>query len=139
MLRLRDGKPVRTPDGEREPYPSEKQERFIIRLPDGMRDQIRESAAKNNRSMNAEVVHALEYYFDELNTLRIDTGPELSEAEIEAEIFSDFSHPVPAHVREAMQKVVKEIQDDVSRRLNEWLWLHPEDTEEPPEPSPDAD
>ena len=57
---------------EREPYPSEKQDRFIVRLPDGMRDQIKASAAKGNRSMNAEIVHALEFYFafDDLDPSR---------------------------------------------------------------------
>lgn len=45
---------------EREPYPSEKQDRFIVRLPDGMRDRIKAAAENNNRSMNAEIVAALE-------------------------------------------------------------------------------
>lgn len=45
---------------ERDPYPSEKQDRFIVRLPDGMRDRIKAAAAENNRSMNAEIVATLE-------------------------------------------------------------------------------
>lgn len=48
----------------KKPFPSEQQERFIIRLPDGMRDRIAEEAKKNNRSMNAEIVHRLEKSFD---------------------------------------------------------------------------
>jgi hypothetical protein len=44
---------------EREPYPSEKQDRFIVRLPDGMRDRIKAAADANNRSMNAEIVATL--------------------------------------------------------------------------------
>ena len=36
------------------------QDKFIIRLPDGMRERIKAAADKNNRSMNAEVVAALE-------------------------------------------------------------------------------
>lgn len=43
-------------------YPSERQERFIVRLPDGMRDKIK-SAAGDRRSMNDIVVEALEQYF----------------------------------------------------------------------------
>jgi len=34
--------------------------KFIVRLPDGMRERIAEEAKRNNRSMNAEVVHRLE-------------------------------------------------------------------------------
>lgn len=45
------------------PYPSETQERFIIRFPDGMRDRIAEEAKKNGRSMNAEIVARLEQSF----------------------------------------------------------------------------
>lgn len=35
-------------------------ESLNIRLPDGMRDRIRERAASNRRSMNAEIVHYLD-------------------------------------------------------------------------------
>ncbi len=43
----------------KKPFPSEQQERFIVRLPDGMRDRIAEAAKANNRSMNAEIVSRL--------------------------------------------------------------------------------
>ncbi len=48
---------------ERKPFPSETQERFIIRFPNGMRDRIKEAADANNRSMNAEIVARLESSF----------------------------------------------------------------------------
>lgn len=35
-------------------------DRFMLRLPDGMRDRIKSTAAKNGRSMNAEIVSSLE-------------------------------------------------------------------------------
>ena len=41
-------------------YPSDKQDQFMVRLPDGMRDRIKREAEKNGRSMNAEIVAALE-------------------------------------------------------------------------------
>lgn len=41
-------------------FPSQLAERFQIRLPDGMRDQIREAAEANGRSMNAEIITRLE-------------------------------------------------------------------------------
>jgi plasmid stability protein len=40
-------------------YPSDRQDRFIMRLPDGMRDEIKERARKAGRSMNAEIVQIL--------------------------------------------------------------------------------
>lgn len=44
-------------------YPSQTQDRYIVRFPDGMRDQIAEAAKANNRSMNAEIVARLEASF----------------------------------------------------------------------------
>lgn len=36
------------------------QDKFMLRLPDGMRDRIKQAAERNNRSMNAEIVATLE-------------------------------------------------------------------------------
>jgi hypothetical protein len=35
-------------------------DKFMLRLPDGMRDKIKASAELNNRSMNAEIVQVLQ-------------------------------------------------------------------------------
>jgi hypothetical protein len=35
-------------------------DRYIVRLPDGWRDRIKEEARKAHRSMNAEIVAAIE-------------------------------------------------------------------------------
>lgn len=40
--------------------PSQSQDKFIVRLPDGLRERIKLAADLNNRSMNAEIVDALE-------------------------------------------------------------------------------
>ena len=40
-------------------YPSEEKDRFIVRMPDGMRDQLKGIAAKNGRSLNAEIIARL--------------------------------------------------------------------------------
>lgn len=45
-------------------FPSAKQDQFVVRLPDGMRDQIKYAAELNNRSMNAEIVARIEQSFD---------------------------------------------------------------------------
>ena len=48
---------------ERKLYPSEQQDRFIVRFPHGMRDKIGVAARTNKRSMNAEIVQRLEASF----------------------------------------------------------------------------
>ncbi|WP_334061368.1 Arc family DNA-binding protein [Limimaricola cinnabarinus] len=45
------------------PYPSTVQDKFVLRLPDGMRERIKAEADKNGRSMNSEVVARLETSF----------------------------------------------------------------------------
>lgn len=47
-------------------YPSESQDRYIVRFPDGMRDRIAEAAKANNRSMNSEIIARLEASFDQV-------------------------------------------------------------------------
>lgn len=41
-------------------YPSQMQDKFNLRFPDGMRDAIAERAKRNGRSMNAEIVQIIE-------------------------------------------------------------------------------
>ena len=41
-------------------FPSQKQDKFVLRLPDGLRDRIKNAADINGRSMNAEIVQLLE-------------------------------------------------------------------------------
>lgn len=38
-------------------------DKFMLRLPDGMRDRIKAAADSNNRSMNAEIVATLEHAY----------------------------------------------------------------------------
>lgn len=40
--------------------PSRGSDQFMLRFPEGMRDQIREEAERNGRSMNAEIIARLE-------------------------------------------------------------------------------
>jgi len=44
--------------------PSEAQDKFIIRLPDGMREQLKAAAEANDRTMTSEVVARLRASFE---------------------------------------------------------------------------
>lgn len=50
----------------RSEYPSEQSDKFLVRLPEGMRERITEEAKRAGRSMNAEIVHRLEQSFHEM-------------------------------------------------------------------------
>lgn len=54
------------------PYPSQAQDKFVLRLPDGMRDRIKAAAEAANRSMNAEIVATLEEKYPGLPALTVD-------------------------------------------------------------------
>lgn len=41
-------------------YPSTLADKVLVRMPDGMRDQLKDAAKANNRTMNAEIVARLE-------------------------------------------------------------------------------
>ncbi len=45
-------------------FPSQIADRFQIRMPDGLRDRIRDAAERNGRSMNTEIVSRLEESFN---------------------------------------------------------------------------
>lgn len=44
-------------------FPSDAQDRFMVRLPEGMRERISASAKASKRTMNAEIVARLELSF----------------------------------------------------------------------------
>lgn len=45
--------------------PSESQDKFIVRLPDGMREQLKAASEANNRTMTAELVARLKASFEQ--------------------------------------------------------------------------
>lgn len=51
---------------EKKPQDTESRhaDKYVVRLPDGMRDRIREASEANGRSMNAEIVARLQASFD---------------------------------------------------------------------------
>ena len=56
---------METPKPERAPQLADK---YVLRMPDGMRDRITELAKANNRSMNAEIVLILQQALDARGT-----------------------------------------------------------------------
>lgn len=44
-------------------FPSAKQDQFVLRFPEGMRDRIKRAAERSGRSMNAEIIAALETFY----------------------------------------------------------------------------
>lgn len=49
-------------DEEKKAFPSQIADRFVVRMPDGMREFIAERAKVNQRSMNSEIIAILDAY-----------------------------------------------------------------------------
>lgn len=62
------GRPPKTPNDDLD--------KFLLRMPDGLRDRVKAAADRNNRSMNAEIVATLEKTYP---ALRFDIGNFLEE------------------------------------------------------------
>ncbi|AHD09998.1 Arc family DNA-binding protein [Phaeobacter gallaeciensis] len=90
-------------------YPSELAERFQVRLPEGMRDRIKAAAAENNRSMNAEIVHALQLYLD----FDFEKHPSATMTEEQKEEISETYHRI--------------LQERLMEKMVQAGWKQPED------------
>lgn len=67
--------------------PRQPQDKYILRMPDGMRDKLKAEAEHNKRSLNAEIVGRLELsleHFHELSAIGMGQFVRRLEANIEA-------------------------------------------------------
>lgn len=94
-------------------YPSDKQDQFMLRLPDGMRDGLKKAAEENRRSMNAEIVARLEESFSPSHE---NAEPERTKALIAA-LLREIDHAKsPDHPRHYLDRLSFP-QPEVAARL----------------------
>jgi hypothetical protein len=103
------------------PAPSDVADKFMLRMPEGMRDRIAEEAAKNKRSMNAEIVARLEETFqaDDRYSVKQIQGP------FDAETTEALVREIKRVAELAMVRVVEDrqalvrIRDEEAFRKND--------------------
>ncbi|MDW9711863.1 Arc family DNA-binding protein [Sinorhizobium meliloti] len=89
----------------RKQFPSDKQDQFMVRMPKGMRDALKEIAAGNGRSLNAEIIDRLN---NSLNWPELSVPPALYEQVIQ----------MPFGVLEPLEKKLQEmVVSEVSNAL----------------------
>jgi hypothetical protein len=66
---------------------SSRADKFVLRMPDGMRDQISQLAKKSHRSMNAEILRRLEKSIDVTNPLNVN-GHSMTDSILKDELSS---------------------------------------------------
>lgn len=99
---------------------SEKQvrehDKFMLRLPDGMRERLKQLAAENKRSLNAEIIARLE------DTLAFELGgPNTQDADREArrEKLHDLQFAYRLRVMERAIRAIAE-KDGIALDIPEW-------------------
>lgn len=63
-------------------------DKFMLRLPDGLRDRVKVVAEANRHSMNAEIIDAIERHID-MEEYRLNDQPEVS-PELKAYMLSEM-------------------------------------------------
>ena len=78
------------------------QNKFLVRMPEGMRERIAEVAKANNRSMNSEIVAALEALYPPKDTVQevIDMSRRI------IGVVEDGSPPKIVEMRDMLQRLV---------------------------------
>lgn len=90
-------------------YPSELAPKFVLRFPQGMREEIREIAASNRRSMTAEIIARLE------QTLTSDHDGQVSHLIQEADVDPYFNEL--ASEEQQLVALYRQLPDNKRRAL----------------------
>lgn len=77
-------------------------DKFMLRLPDGMRERIKVSADRNGRSMNAEIIAVLYQYFPD------DIISEEAAKELVSNLISEFDVAVSEEASEERRRLANE-------------------------------
>lgn len=88
---------------------SRKLDKFMLRFPDGMRDEIREAAEKSGRSMNAEIVHRLQLSL----SVEAHAATNLSETEKSVEKLTEKLETTQEKVDEFMKWLERETKKKI--------------------------
>lgn len=93
-------------------YPSDKADKVLVRMPDGMRDRIKSEAKANNRTMNAEIVARLQQtlatnFYREMRPME---GSDLGVRESQVDYVVDT-----VRVSEEALEVVKRVDERLKR------------------------
>ncbi len=100
--------------------PQQDKDKFVLRLPDGMRERIKAEAAINNRSMNAEIIQAIPYHFDAADFDRVIAGDNEAWDAVRNTPLQDFTNidngMLPA-TKNDLEMTIKKIEELIDSKL----------------------
>lgn len=98
-------------------YPSRELDKFILRLPDGMRDAIAASAKANNRTMNAEIILRLQKSFAVDPPEARRNLPLVGQSDEGDEALPEGLLPLDEFVRDTAGRIYKELKENLGKRI----------------------
>lgn len=94
------------------------QDKFIARLPEGLRERLKTAANRNKRSMNAELVHALELHLEtEEYHGELDAARELKNPNIQAYKALDFPGSSMPATRGDLDRLLIAFQAELDKKV----------------------
>lgn len=95
--------------------PSATQDKFIVRLPDGMREQLKAAAEGNGRSMTSEVVERLRASFEEEQARQVPDFTASILVETMEQEFQTLRDKVSA-LEEAQSMLAQELRQHMAKK-----------------------
>lgn len=89
-------------------FPSQDLDKFVVRLPAGMRERIGAAARANNRSMNADIVSGLEQLYPETFGAPAREGMVIKPDSATADILIELQHKL-GHVTKMIEDLPKRL------------------------------
>lgn len=90
-------------------------DKFMLRLPDGLRDRVKVVAEANRHSMNAEIIDAIERHID-MEEYRLNDQPEVS-PELKAYMLSEMQDATDPFATKAdidkLYEIIKVLADKI--------------------------
>ncbi|VVP30254.1 Arc family DNA-binding protein [Pseudomonas fluorescens] len=90
-------------------------DKFVVRFPDGMRNQINAVSGKNHRSMNSEIIKRLErtLFEDASGVLNVEHMEQLSKRckELEARVEQLQNEPSVGLLKRALEQVTRRCEE----------------------------
>lgn len=124
-----------------EKFPSQMQDKFTVRFPDGLRDAVAERAKQNGRSMNSEIVQILadaivkdEIFASEIDDEEKDYFPGNESEKIstsKSELNVLMNKAVRAIVDTAANQIAKNAAESMMEAIAEQYELIPKDNKKP--------
>lgn len=98
--------------------PVQSEDKYVLRLPDGMRDRLKAAAEANNRTMNSEIIDRLDWSFD--SWPRIALSHELKQRALNSskDTRIDYERQLSSYANDLADVRFPSLNPDVSEILN---------------------